>query len=161
MYKGDLMDFPIEIVEKMLEYQVQQGNPRDVTIFEDTPFCGKKDGGFEWEETPEGWEFWNNVIADEFFGHFYETYPKPESKTTSVQTYIDFMTANKINMLVWSWNDCPFDEKHLLSHGGDEDHVVLFKIGDWQIENAVDRLMICDRNSCQYGEYELTVTAHS
>ena len=71
------------------------------------------------------------------------------------------MTTNKINMLVWEWSECPLEEKWSLGHGGDEDYVVLFKAGDWQVQGAVDKLTICDRYSAQYGEYELTVTAHS
>jgi len=32
MYKGQIKDFPTEVVEKMLERQVDQGNKRDVTV---------------------------------------------------------------------------------------------------------------------------------
>lgn len=38
-YKGELEGFP-EVVEKMLERQVEQGNKRDVSVFERSKFIG-------------------------------------------------------------------------------------------------------------------------
>lgn len=156
MYKGELTGFPIEVVNKMLEYQVQQGNPKDVTVFENLARSSHKVGGFTWDKTIEGQDFWLSVILYFNFDIFFEKYPK-----SIIHTYIDFMISNKINMLVWRWEDCPLDEKYELYHGGDEDTVILWKYNDWMMESAVNGLTVCDRNMKEYGDFELTVTAHA
>jgi hypothetical protein len=73
-YKGELQGFPDEVVNKMLDRQVEQGNKRDVTVFE----AGKTDG-FYWSETTEGGNFWGEVIHDKNFALFFEKYPKQET----------------------------------------------------------------------------------
>lgn len=75
-YKGDIKDFPQEIVEKMLEKQVQQGNKKNVEVFEIDKISQKYVGGFTWRNTEEGFEFWENVILFEKFDLFFEKYPK-------------------------------------------------------------------------------------
>lgn len=79
MYKGQLEDFPNEVVEKMLERQVEQGNPRDVSVFENRNNENKRNGGFNWSETIEGSEFWIDVINRKIFNTFFELYQNKES----------------------------------------------------------------------------------
>lgn len=67
-YKGELEGFPDEVVEKMLEYQ---RNKRDVTVFEKN--CKS---GFDWDRTPEKYNFWCDVIINRNFNLFFEKYPK-------------------------------------------------------------------------------------
>ena len=75
-YKGEIADFPQEVVEKMLERQVEQGNKRDVSVFE---ICrGAISNGFEWSKTEEGFYFWGSVITDKHFGLFFAKYPKKQ-----------------------------------------------------------------------------------
>ena len=71
MYKDQIEDFPQEIVEKMLFYQEKQGNERNVEVFENY-----KADGFLWRNTPEGVEFWRDVISKKKFHVFYKRYPK-------------------------------------------------------------------------------------
>lgn len=73
---GQLLDFPIEVVQKMVERQVEQGNKPDVTIFQKDCRATKLDGGFTWEPTIEGDGFWYRVIALEVFELFFKRYPK-------------------------------------------------------------------------------------
>jgi len=75
-YKGELEGFPDEVVEKMLEYQVAQGNKRDVTVFEKRNMSGKRTDGFFWDETLEGYCFWYYVIINRNFDLFFKRYPK-------------------------------------------------------------------------------------
>jgi hypothetical protein len=79
-FNGDLKGFPEEVVEKMLERQVEQGNKRDVSVFEDSrrrdSFCG----GFRWVETVEGHVFWKSVISDKNFDIFFQHYPKQQQQ---------------------------------------------------------------------------------
>lgn len=55
-YKGDIKDFPKEVVEWMMDNQVKQGNKRDVSVFERCKSRCKSRGGFEWVSTIEGQE---------------------------------------------------------------------------------------------------------
>ena len=70
-YNGEIAGFPVEIVEKMLEYQFKQRHVRDVKVFEKS-----KTNGFIWADTPEGHCFWYDVINNENFDRFFEKYPK-------------------------------------------------------------------------------------
>lgn len=76
MYKGDLAGFPKEVVEKMLEYQVAQGSKRDVSVFEMDCYVSDYHGGFNWDETPEGHQFWESIIGCGNFETFFKKYPK-------------------------------------------------------------------------------------
>lgn len=76
MYKGELTEFPKEVVEKMLEYQVIQGNNRDVSVFEMYPCSSDYHGGFCWDKTPEGHNFWDSIIGCNNFETFFKKYPK-------------------------------------------------------------------------------------
>ena len=80
-FKGQIEGFPQEVVEKMLERQVEQGNPKDVTIFEKDRCIIKSGGGFSWSETPEGINFWGDVITYKNFDKFFKVYPKKQPKT--------------------------------------------------------------------------------
>ena len=76
MYKGQLEGFPREIVDRMLECQVEQGNPKNVSIFERMPDADKGMKGFNWRDTIEGGNWWSKVIDDINFDTFFEKYPK-------------------------------------------------------------------------------------
>lgn len=73
---GDLKGFPIEVVQKMLEEQVKQGNKEDVKVFQ--AFSGEDCslGGFDWVKTIEGQDFWYDVLTDKNFNEFFKKYPK-------------------------------------------------------------------------------------
>ena len=75
-YNGQIAGFPVEIVEKMLEYQVKQDCKRDVKVFENYKDADSDSGGFTWDKTPEGHEFWSEVIRRKNFDLFFEKYPK-------------------------------------------------------------------------------------
>lgn len=74
---GDLKNFPIEVVEKMLENQYKQRGERNITLFQDNRRSGK---GFVWENTIEGHDFWRRVISCKEFDIFFERYPKLSKK---------------------------------------------------------------------------------
>lgn len=76
MYKGQLEGFPREIVERMLECQVEQGNPKDVAVFELYRCTGQRCRGFTWEDTSEGHDFWARILMDGKLDTFFKKYPK-------------------------------------------------------------------------------------
>ena len=81
---GQIEGFPIEVVQRMIECQVEQGNPADATVFQIYGGVSRKLGGFNWGETKEDFAFWENVIANKEFDLFFKYYPKKEEngKTT-------------------------------------------------------------------------------
>jgi len=74
--KGNIEGFPKGIISLMLDYQEEQGNPRDVSVFERRAVARQPDKGFEWDYTQEGWDFWHKVINNKNFNFFFEKYPK-------------------------------------------------------------------------------------
>lgn len=73
---GYISDFPIEVVQKMVDYQIKQGNKPDVVTFQMNCFRSKFYGGFDWDETDEGENFWYDVIDANNFDVFFKKYPK-------------------------------------------------------------------------------------
>lgn len=105
---GDIKDFPIEVVEKMIERQVEQGNKADVRVFQKTCLASRSEGGFSWYDTIEGWEFWNEVILDKNFDLFFAKYPKAEEE--------DYWVDPKgRRMLVWDDNEGRAEERIVIA----------------------------------------------
>jgi len=93
-FKGQLKGFPPEVVEKILEYQVKQGNPRNIEVFEERICSLKASGGFDWLNTIEGLDFWNRVLFHKNWNVFFEKYPKNVyPKVMLVSTNKEFISA--------------------------------------------------------------------
>jgi hypothetical protein len=73
---GDIKEYPIEVVEKMIEEQVKQGNCPNVEIFQKNLTADDADGGFNWYKSDGGSGFWIEVIEGGNFELFFEKYPK-------------------------------------------------------------------------------------
>lgn len=71
-----IKNFPPEVINKMIEMQVAQGNPANVKVFEELESASFEEGGFNWEDTPDGFPFWDSVIMDEDFDLFFKKYPR-------------------------------------------------------------------------------------
>jgi hypothetical protein len=96
--KGELTGFPKEIIARMLECQEEQGNKRDVTVFEKYKCSAKTEGGFDWDKTKEKDVFWGEVIVEKNFNRFFEKYPKKEdnSQEFKVGDKVIYFITNKI-----------------------------------------------------------------
>lgn len=81
---GYITNFPIEIVQKMVDYQVEQGRKADPSVFARN-LCD----GFKWRDTPEGSEWWSDVIGNKNFNRFFELYPRRKTEGES------FISINK------------------------------------------------------------------
>ena len=70
--KGAIKDFPIEVVQKMVERHIEQDGNANIE------FKDKFDvlGYFTWKDTIEGVDFWSEVIDYKNFDLFFERYPK-------------------------------------------------------------------------------------
>ena len=78
--KGQIKDFPIEVVQKMVEKQVHQGNKADVEVFQESKRASYPCGGFDKDRTKEGTVFWKEVIVDGNFSQFFKKYPQEKEK---------------------------------------------------------------------------------
>lgn len=84
--RGEIENFPIEVVQKMCEHQVEQGNRFDASVFAKCPTVGSIADGFYWGSTSEGDDFWECVIIGRKFDLFFEKYPKEETSENSTDT---------------------------------------------------------------------------
>ena len=91
---GDISGFPIEVVQKMVDYQVKQGNTADVAIFQKKRITPKANGGFNLYETEDG-DLWSGVLEFFNFDLFFQKYPKKE-KTMKTFTEKDLITGKHI-----------------------------------------------------------------
>lgn len=75
-------ELPVEIQEKMLERQSDQTGKRDDAVFRQIGTNAQSlKGGFDWEPTPEGWFFWDQIIEFGKYSYFYARYPKNPDPT--------------------------------------------------------------------------------
>lgn len=71
----DFKKLPIQIQKRMLDVQVEQGNPYNSNIFVNDITSDRLAGGFNWLETVEGISFWGDVIINDNHATFFEKYP--------------------------------------------------------------------------------------
>ena len=86
-YKGDIKGFPEEVVEWMLDQQEEQGNKRDIKVFENEKCACFENKGFEWSRTEWGHTFCVNVIIDKKFDVFFERMKNVYPKVMLVRNY--------------------------------------------------------------------------
>ena len=68
------------VSNKMMEYQVKQGNASDLDVFLREPSASRTGNGFNWCDTTEGWSYWNDKI-EYFRNHsLYLKYQNDRSK---------------------------------------------------------------------------------
>lgn len=86
--KGDIKDFPIEIVQRMVDYQYEQTGKYNVSLFQNCKASDKHAGCFTWGDTAEGHQFWSKVIIYKEFDVFFKKYPKTMKKKSANLVYI-------------------------------------------------------------------------
>lgn len=74
--KGDLEGLPIDIIERMVMYQHFQTGRADTSVFEKGRCAYSSRGGVDWCRTPEGANFWYNVLVEEDFSLYFKKYPR-------------------------------------------------------------------------------------
>lgn len=79
---GQIINFPLKVVEAMVANQVRQGNPANVKVFQDKVDASFVEGGFSWNKSAEGQLFWSKVINGKQFPK--ETVP-PDKSIKSVK----------------------------------------------------------------------------
>ena len=66
--KGAIENFPLYVIEAMLDEQVHQGNKRDIKVFQRDAMAPTSSGGFMWSESKQGHPFWEAVIKHRRYG---------------------------------------------------------------------------------------------
>jgi len=66
---GDIERFPVRVVQRMCEHQVNQGFAYDPTAFRKCKTVADPNG-FVWFKTPEGADFWERIINGLDFQYF-------------------------------------------------------------------------------------------
>lgn len=95
---GDIADFPIEVVQKMVDYQEEQGNKADPSKFATDVIADREHGNFTWSLTPEGSLWWGEIINSRNFSKFFEKYPRKQTKKESI------ILINKNKVLTLKFN---------------------------------------------------------
>ena len=96
--KGQIKDFPIEVVQKMVERQYEQTGKCNVKIFQLYKRTDKVDGGFLWRNTIEGYEFWRTIIDHNNFDLFFAKYPKHYYVKRTYETKIDDIISKLVSL---------------------------------------------------------------
>lgn len=73
---GEIADFPMEVVERMVYEQVKQCQNPNPTVFAIKNSAAHCEGGFSWSATEDGFDFWEKVIRYKNFDLFFSKYPK-------------------------------------------------------------------------------------
>ncbi len=146
---GDIKNFPIEVVTKMVEYQVEQGGAADVSVFADKRTSSSMERGFTWDYTDEGFEFWYDVIVKRDFDAFFQKFPKKEEESKFVyivgDRYIDVIAE-------------------LEKRGGSNDHEFLGDNEEWlyYIDPTTSIIECCDmREALDNKLYEMLMTFYT
>ena len=97
---GLLEHFPIEVVKRMLECQIDQGNKEDVTIFQNHLFLDSMLGGFSWDATIEGYNFWHKILIEQDFDIFFDRYPKDSFPKRMLVSHRDDISSAKTRIVI-------------------------------------------------------------
>ena len=101
--KEELEGFPKEIIARMLDCQEEQGNPRNISVFERNKYTIVELGGFDWDKTIEKDIFWEEVIDNKNFDIFFKKYPKQDYQDNSqefkVGDKVIYYITNKIGII--------------------------------------------------------------
>ena len=127
---GNIKDFPIEVVEKMIEEQFKQGYLPDVEVFQKNASAGVDEGGFCWTNSEDGFKFWEDVISYGDFELFFKKYPK---KTNLVYIIGDSVIGMDIIKTLEKYGG-----KNTLNYIGDSDGVIYY------IDPYTNTIRICD-----------------
>jgi hypothetical protein len=86
--KGDIADFPIEVVQRMVDLSNEQerwAEELGMVTFQ-TNVYSSGNNGFNWSQSSEGLDFWHRVIAKKDFKAFFKMYP---SKYCGKMIYVE------------------------------------------------------------------------
>ena len=144
-----LKDYPIEIVNKLIEEFTIQGHSNKISLFQNLPpklaMSEMINKGFDWEKTNDGLFFWINVIVLKNFDSFFEKYPKTDDNSKYVYIWQDgSIPGDDIIHLLEYYGG--YNTQHLSgrgSYGCNKDYPNLYYIDpDTKIINVVPSMSV-------------------
>lgn len=83
-----ISDLPSEILQLLFQRQLDAGNRDDIKVFDRRPTADSIQGGFLWENTPEGAEFWDNFFSGRYYSYYTLNIKQDETKLQRKETSI-------------------------------------------------------------------------
>jgi hypothetical protein len=80
---GEIANFPLEVVERMVFEQIKQGHKPNPAVFAKKKSASDYENGFTWSKTYDGHRFWEEVIRLNDFDSFFKRYPKKYMEDSS------------------------------------------------------------------------------
>ena len=80
---GAIKEFPIEVVQEMVNEQVRQVANADVGVFQERVYAGCVIGGFDWSNSVMGADFWYDVLYCKRFDIYFQKNHKNQNKDIS------------------------------------------------------------------------------
>ena len=143
---GSIKNFPIEVVTKMVEHQIAQCGTADIHVFIKNETASSVVGGFDWDSTEEGFDFWNDVISGRKFDKFFKEYPNKFVYIVGDHEYADDVIAE------------------LERRGGINEHSLKGDSNDWlyYIDPVTNIIEYCDVSK-EYDKklYEMLITFYN
>lgn len=94
---GALKEFPIEVVQEMVNEQVMQGNNANVEVFQERVHVGRICGGFDWVASFMGATFWEDVLCRNKFDLFFQKYPKKQYSAEPNSFFIEIPDGYEVD----------------------------------------------------------------
>ena len=94
---GALKDFPIEVVQEMVNEQVRQGNNADIEVFQKRVYANCVIGGFDWSNSVMGEDFWDDVLSHKRFDAFFQKYPKKQYSAEPNSVFIEIPDGYEVD----------------------------------------------------------------
>lgn len=148
---GEIEDFPMEVVERMVYEQASQRQKMNPTVFAIKNSAGPCEGGFSWAATEDGHSFWEKVVRYKDFDLFFSKYPR--------KTVVYENESKKWVYAVGSRNNGKKVIDGLIEHGGVNQLNYTGNCEDWiyYIEPTTNIIRGCDVNN-ESKLYEVIVT---
>lgn len=146
--KRDIEDFPIEVVQRMVDYQYEQTGKCNISLFQNCRTSDKYSGCFTWYDTAEGHQFWAKVISYKEFDVFFKKYPKTMKKKSINLVYI-VGTTRTDDAVIKTLEKYGGKNKYKLS--GQSSHDVIYFITP---ENKIDAIRIELKSLLDLAGYE-------
>ena len=95
--RGEIKDFPIEVVQEMVNEQVMQGNKANVEVFQERVHVGRICGGFDWVASFMGATFWEDVLWRNKFDIFFQKYHKKQYSAEPNSVFIEIPDGYEVD----------------------------------------------------------------
>lgn len=85
---NQIVDLPEEMRIYLVKKQIKAGNVGNLKVLTQNIAADKSHGGFNWKDTPEGAEFWDDFFSGKYFLYYTLNYKQNETKLQGEETSI-------------------------------------------------------------------------